>query len=174
MKKPIHLYIFTGLSTIATLQRLFAAFFTDPSAAQVLAQQQAAAGVATEAELLAMYEQLFSFQVGIAQKIFNILLLVALATTVVFLFQKKNELASYTYIGYLFGTLALSTYNFVATKGLYAQFEDEMMRTILTGTATGTYIFAVVLFAIYFGLTVFFLLRKPKETPSVATNATDI
>ena len=36
------------------------------------------------------------------------------------------------------------------------------------------YIFQVVLFAIYFGITIFFHLRKPKEKPSTAVNSTDI
>lgn len=174
MKKPIHLYIFVVLSGIASVWRVIGAFSSSPNTAQQLAQQQAVAGVATEAELLAIYEPLLAFQTGIVQKIFGIVLLLLVVGAAVFLLQKKNELASYVYMGYLFGTLLMATYTFIVTRGLFSQFANETMRSIMTGTVLGSYILSVVLFAIYFGLTVFFLLRKPKETPNLTPNATDI
>ncbi|HFH9838151.1 TPA: MFS transporter [Streptococcus suis] len=175
MKRPIHLYIFVTLSTIATLiNRVWSAFFTNPAAAEVLAEQQSSLGVGTKEELLSLYKSLLEAQVGIFYKVFAILLLLALIVTIVFLFQKKNELASYVYIGYLFGTLIQAVYAYVTTKGLYAGIANETLRVTLEATALGTFIVGTIFFVIYFGLTVFFLLRKPKEVPSMVTNATDI
>lgn len=175
MKKPIYLYIFVALSTISTLfNRVWSTFFSDPSAAETLAEQQSSLGIAAKEELLSIYTPLFELQVGLFYKVFAILLLLALIATIIFLFQKKNELASYVYIGYLFGTLIQTVYTYVATKGIYAGVSNETFRVALEGSVLGAFILGAVLFAIYFGVTVFFLLRKPKETPSMAINATDI
>ncbi len=48
------------------------------------------------------------------------------------------------------------------------------MRQSVEAQAMMNYIIRVVLFAIYFGVTIFFHLRKPKEKPSTAINSTDI
>ncbi|HEL1584258.1 TPA: MFS transporter [Streptococcus suis] len=176
MKKPIHLYIFVTLSTLSTLvNRVWSAFFTDPNMmAETLADQQASMGVASKGELLSVYQTAFELQVGVFYKVFAVLLLLALVATIVLLFQKKNELASYVYIGYLFGTLIQTVVAYVTTRGIYAGFSNEALRTTYEATTLVSFIFGVVLFAIYFGLTAFFLFRKPKEAPSIAINTTDI
>ncbi|HFU4026051.1 TPA: MFS transporter [Streptococcus suis] len=176
MKKPIHLYIFVTLSTLSTLvNRVWSAFFTNPNTmAEALAEQQASLGVASKGELLSVYQAAFELQVGMFYKVFAVLLLLALVATIILLFQKKNEQAAYVYIGYLFGTLVQTVVAYVTTRGIYAGFSNETLRTTYEATTLVSFIFGVVLFSIYFGLTAFFLFRKPKETPSVATNATDI
>lgn len=176
MKKPIHLYIFITLSTLSTLaNRVWSAFFTDPNTmAEAMAEQQASLGVASKGELLSVYQAAFELQVGMFYKIFAVLLLLALVVTIVLLFQQKNEQASYVYIGYLFGTLVQSVVTYVTTRGIYAGFSNETLRTTYEATSLGVFILGVVLFVVYFGVTVLVLFLKQKETPSVATNATDI
>lgn len=168
MKKPIHLYIFVVLSAIASIWRVFKTFFASFNEAEV---RQIFEGMD---ELILVLEESYRFQVNLINKGFAIVLLALLITTIVFLFRKKNEHASYTYIAYLFGTLLFSTYSFIGAKGMARLYTDEFMRQGAEQTTLVFYIVNIVLFAIYFGVTIFFLLRKPKNNPSMEQTATDI
>ncbi|MGQ7462548.1 ABC transporter permease [Streptococcus suis] len=173
MKRPIHLYIFVVLSSIASILRLFSAFVSTFNEEQVRTVMQGAVGVDVE-EFILVSRETANLQTGIIQKIAALVLFGLLITVIVFLFMKKNELASYLYIGYLFSTLLLNTYNFLASKGIAQLYSDAGLRDVTAAGMLGAYILNIVLFAIYFGVTVFFHLRKPKEQPSTAINATDI
>lgn len=173
MKRPIHLYIFVILSSIASILRLFSAFVSTFNEEQLRTYTQGAVGVDVE-ELILVSRETANLQNSILQKIAALVLFVLLIAVIVFLFMKKNELASYLYIGYLFSTLLLNTYNYLAGKGIANLYSDAAWRDVAATGMLGTYIFKIVLFAIYFGVTVFFHLRKPKEQPSTAINSTDI
>ncbi|HEL9629243.1 TPA: MFS transporter [Streptococcus suis] len=173
MKRPIHLYIFVILSSIASILRLFSAFVSTFNEEQLRTYTQGAVGVDVE-ELILVLRETANLQNSILQKIAALVLFVLLIAVIVFLFMKKNELASYLYIGYLFSTLLLNTYNYLAGKGIANLYSDAAWRDVAATGMLGTYIFKIVLFAIYFGVTVFFHLRKPKEQPSTAINSTDI
>lgn len=172
MKRPIHLYIFAILSAISCLLKVFNVFFAkyNEEAMRQLLQQL---GTVDES-VLTFARESFQFQTGIVNKVFAVLLLLALSAVIALLFLKKNEQASYAYLGYLFGTLLFHTYTYMGTKGLAQLYSDSVMRQTVEAQAIVGYIIGIVLFAIYFGLTVFFHLRKPKEKPSVAATSTDI
>ncbi|HFI0423893.1 TPA: MFS transporter [Streptococcus suis] len=173
MKRPIHLYIFVILSSIASILRLFSAFVSTFNEEQLRSSMQGAVGIDVE-ELILVSRETANLQNGMLQKIVAVVLFGLLIAVIVFLFMKKNELASYLYIGYLFSTLLLNTYNYLAGKGVAQLYSDAAFRDVTAAGMLGVYIFYIVLFAIYFGLTVFFHLRKPKEQPSTAINSTDI
>ncbi|HFI0342357.1 TPA: MFS transporter [Streptococcus suis] len=173
MKRPIHLYIFVILSSIAVILRLFSSFVSTFNEEQVRSAMQGAAGINVEEYILVLRETA-NLQTSMIQKIAAIVMFGLLIAVIVFLFMKKNELASYLYIGYLFSTLLLNTYNYLAGKGVAQLYSDAAFRDVTAAGMLGVYIFYIVLFAIYFGLTVFFHLRKPKEQPSTAINSTDI
>ncbi len=175
MKKPIHLYIFVVLSSINCLLRLFNTFFSryDEEAIRQL--------VNNFGNLEGIDESMFSymraaaeFQTNVVNKAFAVLLFAVLLAVIVLLFRKKNEQASYAYLGYLFGTLLLSTYIFIGGRGLAQVYTDPIMRQAVEAQTLLSYGIAIALFAVYFGVTIFFHLRKPKDKPSTATNATDI
>lgn len=175
MKKPIHLYILATLSGIASLLRIWGVFF---STFNEEAARASVAGVSSDdasvEQLVNVMRTAAEFDTNGINKVLAIILLALLIVTIVFLFQKKNETASYSYIGYLFGTLVGSTYAYIGTKGIANLYTDELFRQATEATALVLYIFSIVLFAIFFGLTVFFLVRKPKEKPSMEQTATDI
>lgn len=175
MKKPIHLYILATLSGIASLLRIGRVFF---STFNEEAARASVAGVSSDdasvEQLVNVMRTAAEFDTNGINKVLGIILLALLIVTIVFLFQKKNETASYSYIGYLFGTLVGSTYAYIGTKGIANLYTDELFRQATEATALVLYIFSIVLFAIFFGLTVFFLVRKPKEKPSMEQTATDI
>ncbi|HFR3775479.1 TPA: MFS transporter [Streptococcus suis] len=173
MKRPIHLYIFVILSSIASILRLFSAFVSTFNEEQLRTAMQGAVGIDVE-ELILVSRETANLQNSILQKIAALVLFGLLIAVIVFLFMKKNELASYLYIGYLFSTLLLNTYNYLASKGIANLYSDAGVRDVTAAGMLGAYIINIVLFAIYFGVTVFFHLRKPKEKPSTAVNATDI
>ncbi|HFI0025170.1 TPA: MFS transporter [Streptococcus suis] len=173
MKRPIHLYIFVILSSIAVILRLFSSFVSTFNEEQVRSAMQGAAGINVE-ELILVSRETANLQTSMIQKIAAIVMFGLLIAVIVFLFMKKNELASYLYIGYLFSTLLLNTYNYLAGKGVAQLYSDAAFRDVTAAGMLGVYIFYIVLFAIYFGVTVFFHLRKPKEQPSTAINSTDI
>ncbi|HEP1794120.1 TPA: MFS transporter [Streptococcus suis] len=173
MKRPIHLYIFVILSSIACILRLFSAFVSTFNDEQLRTYTQGAVGVDVE-ELILVSRETANLQNSILQKIAALVLFVLLIAVIVFLFMKKNELASYLYIGYLFSTLLLNTYNYLAGKGIANLYSDAAWRDVAAAGMLGAYILNIVLFAIYFGVTIFFHLRKPKEQPSTAINSTDI
>ncbi|HFI0105771.1 TPA: MFS transporter [Streptococcus suis] len=173
MKRPIHLYIFVILSSIAVILRLFSSFVSTFNEEQVRSAMQGAAGINVEEYILVLRETA-NLQTSMIQKIAAIVMFGLLIAVIVFLFMKKNELASYLYIGYLFSTLLLNTYNYLAGKGVAQLYSDAAFRDVTAAGMLGVYIFYIVLFAIYFGVTVFFHLRKPKEQPSTAINSTDI
>lgn len=173
MKRPIHLYIFVILSSIACILRLFSAFVSTFNEEQLRTAMQGAVGINVE-ELILVSRETANLQTSMIQKIAAIAMFGLLIAVIVFLFMKKNELASYLYIGYLFSTLLLNTYNYLAGKGIANLYSDAAWRDVAATGMLGTYIFKIVLFAIYFGVTVFFHLRKPKEQPSTAINSTDI
>lgn len=173
MKRPIHLYIFVILSSIASILRLFSAFVSTFNEEQLRTYMQGAVGVDVE-ELILVSRETANLQNSILQKIAALVLFGLLIAVIVFLFMKKNELASYLYIGYLFSTLLLNTYNYLAGKGIANLYSDAAFRDGTAAGMLGAYILNIVLFAIYFGVTIFFHLRKPKEQPSTAINSTDI
>lgn len=173
MKRPIHLYIFVILSSIAVILRLFSAFVSTFNEEQVRTAMQGAVGIDVE-ELILVSRETANFQTGIIQKIAALVMFGLLIAVIVFLFMKKNELASYLYIGYLFSTLLLNTYNYLAGKGIANLYSDAGVRDVTAAGMLGAYIINIVLFAIYFGVTIFSHLRKPKEQPSTAINSTDI
>lgn len=173
MKRPIHLYIFVILSSIASILRLFSAFVSTFNEEQLRTAMQGAVGIDVE-ELILVSRETANLQNSILQKIAALVMFGLLIAVIVFLFMKKNELASYLYIGYLFSTLLLNTYNYLAGKGIANLYSDAAFRDGTAAGMLGAYILNVVLFAIYFGVTIFFHLRKPKEKPSTAVNATDI
>lgn len=173
MKRPIHLYIFVILSSIASILRLFSAFVSTFNEEQLRTYTQGAVGVDVE-ELILVSRETANLQNSILQKIAALVLFGLLIAVIVFLFMKKNELASYLYIGYLFSTLLLNTYNYLASKGIANLYSDAGLRDVTAAGMLGAYIINIVLFAIYFGVTIFFHLRKPKEQPSTAINSTDI
>lgn len=173
MKKPIHLYIFVVLSAIASLYRVYSSFFTyfdDATAKKALEGVQ----INGLDQLLALQKASVEISTNVVNKSLAVILLLLLIGVIVYLVKKDTEKASYVYIAYLFGTLISSTYAFITGKQLLAIITDETLRAATQSSTTGVYIFYVVLFAIYFGLTVFFLLRKPKTIPSTGQNATDI
>lgn len=170
MKKPIHLYIFLGLSTIASLSRIWTAFISKFNEAQY-AELPSMPGME---EVIAFDKAAAILRTGLASKIAAVLMLAVLIVTLVLLIKKRNEQASYSYIGYLFMTLLFSTYQFVSSKGLTQIYSNAEMRQVTEITLLTTYGFSVVLFLVYLGLTLFFLFRKPKEKPSMAQTSTDI
>lgn len=173
MKRPIHLYIFVILSSIASILRLFSAFVKTFNEEQLRTAMQGAVGIDVE-ELILVSRETANLQNSILQKIAALVLFGLLIAVIVFLFMKKNELASYLYIGYLFSTLLLNTYNYLASKGIANLYSDAGLRDVTAAGMLGAYVINIVLFAIYFGVTIFFHLRKPKEQPSTAINSTDI
>lgn len=173
MKRPIHLYIFVILSSIACILRLFSAFVSTFNEEQLRTAMQGAVGIDVE-ELILVSRETANLQTSMIQKIAAIAMFGLLIAVIVFLFKKKNELASYLYIGYLFSTLLLNTYNYLASKGIANLYSDAGVRDVTAAGMLGAYIINIVLFAIYFGVTIFFHLRKPKEQPSTAINSTDI
>ncbi|MCK4024786.1 MFS transporter [Streptococcus iners] len=173
MKRPIHLYIFVILSSIASILRLFSAFVKTFNEEQLRTAMQGAVGIDVE-ELILVSRETANLQNSILQKIAALVLFGLLIAVIVFLFMKKNELASYLYIGYLFSTLLLNTYNYLASKGIANLYSDAGLRDVTAAGMLWAYILNIVLFAIYFGVTIFFHLRKPKEKPSTAINSTDI
>ena len=169
MKRPIHLYIFVILSSIASILRLFSAFVKTFNEEQLRTAMQGAVGIDVE-ELILVSRETANLQNSILQKIAALVLFGLLIAVIVFLFMKKNELASYLYIGYLFSTLLLNTYNYLASKGIANLYSDAGLRDVTAAGMLWAYILNIVLFAIYFGVTIFFHLRKPKEKPSTAIN----
>ncbi|HFR3962930.1 TPA: MFS transporter [Streptococcus suis] len=172
MKRPIHLYIFVILSSIASILRLFSAFVSTFNEERLRTSVQGVVGIDVE-ELILVSRETANLQTGIIQKTAALVMFGLLIAVIVFLFMKKNELASYLYIGYLFSTLLL-TYSYLAGKGIANLYSDAALRDVTAAGMLGAYILNIVLFAIYFGVTVFFHLRKPKEKPSTAINSTDI
>lgn len=173
MKRPIHLYIFVILSSIASILRLFSAFVSTFNEEQVRSAMQGAVGINVEEYILVLRETA-NLQTSMIQKIAAIVMFGLLIAVIVFLFMKKNELASYLYIGYLFSTLLLHTYNYLAGKGIAQLYSEKGLSDVTEAATLGVYALNIVLFAIYFGVTIFFHLRKPKEQPSTAINSTDI
>ena len=173
MKRPIHLYIFVALSTIATVLRINGAFLSHFDEAGYRALFE---GVQVEGldNLVAMAQASADFSSNLINKGLIILQLILLLVTIFFLFKKANERASYVYIAYLFGTLIYFTYAYIGSLQISKQYQTaDIYQATKSGALVG-YGMNIVLFAIYFGLTVFFLFKKPKETPSVSQTSTDI
>lgn len=173
MKRPIHLYIFVALSTIASILRIQGTFFTvfDEAKSREIFKRIEIEGVDN---LVAMAKDSASFTTNFINKGLVILLVILLAATIFFLFKKANERASYVYIAYLFGTLIYFTYAYIGSLQISKQYQTaDIYQATKSGALVG-YGMNIVLFAIYFGLTVFFLLKKPKDTPSVTQTSTDI
>lgn len=179
MKKPIHLYIFVVLSSIASALRIWTVFFSsfdEEKLRELLTPgfQTIEGGLAMMEETITISREQFLFQTDIVNKILVLLMVGLLIATIVFLFKKQHERASYIYIAYLFGTLFFQVYSFIGAKRISQLYTDEVFRQTTDTAVLGSFGMNVLLFVIYFGLTIFFLLRKPKETPSTAINATDI
>ena len=156
MKKSwTHLIVFAVLSGLSSLSRIWSVFFTSFDE-EKLRHSYEKAGIPNVDEVIA------------------VLLLLAMVAVVVYLVRKQGETASYIYIAYLFGTLILSTYSFVAGRAVIQTMTDETFRSVTNATILGGYIAKIALFALFFGLTVFFHIRKPKFLPDTAQNATDI
>lgn len=174
MKKPIHLYILATLAGISSLLRLWGAFFSKFDEEAMRASFASFQTNGFEDQIINVSRASIEFSTNGINKALAVILLALIIVTIVFLFQKKNETASYSYIGYLFGTLIASTYAYLGTKGVAGLYTEELLRKSTEEGALGMYVLSIVLFAIFFGLTVFFLVRKPKEKPSMAQTATDI
>lgn len=173
MKKPIHLYIFAILSTIASLIRVKGSFFTTFNEEEYRAIFQGFEMEGLE-DLVALSKATVEFSTNMLNKAMTVVLLLLIIAVIFFLFKKANEKASYTYIAYLFLTLIYSTYAFIGTNQISRIYETaEMHEFTKAGALTGFGI-NIALFVIYFGVTVFFLLKKPKETPNMGQTATDI
>lgn len=173
MKRPIHLYIFVALSTIATVLRIHGAFLSRFAEASYRALFD---GVQVEGldNLVAMAQASADFTSNLINKGLIILQLVLLFVTIFFLFKKANERASYAYIAYLFSTLVYFTYAYIGSLQISKQFQTtEIYEATKSGALMG-YGLNIALFIIYFGVTAFFLFKKPKETPSVSQTSTDI
>lgn len=173
MKRPIHLYIFVALSTIATVLRIHGAFLSRFDEASYRALFD---GVQVEGldNLVAMAQASADFTSNLINKGLIILQLVLLFVTIFFLFKKANERASYAYIAYLFSTLVYFTYAYIGSLQISKQFQTtEIYEATKSGALMG-YGLNIALFIIYFGVTAFFLFKKPKETPSVSQTSTDI
>lgn len=171
MKRPIHLYIFVVLSGIASILRIFSAFINHFDE-EAFRQLMTSSGTVVDGveELITFSREAALFQGNGINKALVVVTVGLLVATIVFLFKKNNQQASYLYIAYLFGVLIFNTYAYIGTRGITAAtFGEEV-----ANASIGGYLVNVAIFAIYFGVTVFFLLRKPKETPSVETNSTDI
>ena len=173
MKRPIHLYIFVALSTIATVLRIHGAFLSRFDEASYRALFD---GVQVEGldNLVAIAQASADFTSNLINKGLIILQLVLLFVTIFFLFKKANERASYAYIAYLFSTLVYFTYAYIGSLQISKQFQTtEIYEATKSGALMG-YGLNIALFVIYFGVTAFFLFKKPKETPSVSQTSTDI
>ena len=173
MKRPIHLYIFVALSTIATVLRIHGAFLSRFDEASYRALFD---GVQVEGldNLVAIAQASADFTSNLINKGLIILQLVLLFVTIFFLFKKANERASYAYIAYLFSTLVYFTYAYIGSLQISKQFQTTDIYEATKSGALMGYGLNIVLFVIYFGVTAFFLFRKPKETPSVSQTSTDI
>lgn len=173
MKRPIHLYIFAVLSSIAIVLRINTAFLSTFDEASYRALFD---GVQIDGldNLVAMAQASADFTSNSINKGLVILQLVLLLVTIFFLFKKANEQASYTYIAYLFSTLIYFTYSYIGSLQITKQFQTtEIYEATKSGALMG-YGLNIALFVIYFGVTAFFLFKKPKETPSVSQTSTDI
>ncbi|MCP1639493.1 ABC transporter permease [Streptococcus gallinaceus] len=174
MKKSwTHLIVFAVLSGLSSLSRIWSVFFTSFDE-EKLRHSYEKAGIPNVDEVISTTRASVELQSNMVMKIFAVLLLLAMVAVVVYLVRKQGETASYIYIGYLFGTLILSTYSFVAGRAVIQTMTDETFRSVTNATILGGYIAKIALFALFFGLTVFFHLRKPKVLPDTAQNATDI
>ena len=173
MKRPIHLYIFAVLSTIATVLRINGAFLSHFDEAGYRALFE---GVQVEGldNLVAMAQASADFSSNLINKGLIILQLVLLLVTIFFLFKKANERASYAYIAYLFSTLVYFTYSYIGSLQISKQFQTTDIYEATKSGALMGYGLNIVLFVIYFGVTAFFLFRKPKDTPSEVQTSTDI
>ena len=173
MKRPIHLYIFVALSTIATVLRIHGAFLSRFDEASYRALFD---GVQVEGldNLVAIAQASADFTSNLINKGLVILLVILLAATIFFLFKKANERASYAYIAYLFGTLIYFTYAYIGSLQISKQYQTTDIYEATKSGALINYGFNIALFVIYFGVTAFFLFKKPKETPSVSQTSTDI
>ena len=173
MKRPIHLYIFVALSTIATVLRIHGAFLSRFDEASYRALFD---GVQVEGldNLVAIAQASADFTSNLINKGLIILQLVLLFVTIFFLFKKANERASYAYIAYLFSTLVYFTYAYIGSLQISKQFQFTEIYEATKSGALINYGFNIALFVIYFGVTAFFLFKKPKETPSVSQTSTDI
>ncbi|WP_155963177.1 ABC transporter permease [Streptococcus ruminantium] len=172
MKKTVHLYIFVILSSIASLLRIFNVFFSKYDETVMRQLFQNLEGI-DEAMFTFMRESI-SFQTNLINRAFAVVLLLTLVAVVVLLFLGKNKQASCTYLGYLIGTLLLHTYSFVGSKGLTQIYTDLTTRQIVEIQTLAFYVVNIVLFLIYFGVTIFFHLRKPKQELSETNHSTDI
>ncbi|WP_449451739.1 hypothetical protein [Streptococcus suis] len=94
MERPIHLYIFVVLSSIASVLRGFNIFFAkyDEAVVRQLLQNFNVEGI-DEAYFTYMRESI-NFQTNLVNKAFAVVLLLAVIATIVLLFLKKNEQAS--------------------------------------------------------------------------------
>ncbi|MGT2912033.1 ABC transporter permease [Streptococcus cameli] len=175
MKRPIHLYIFMVLSTIATLFRVPTAFLATFDEDKLRKTWKGIEGMEDQLEeLITISRATNAFNTNLLNKVLVIVMVVLLIGTLVFLIKKQNEAASYTYIGYLFATLISATYVYMNTGNISRLYQDVEMQQATQAAALGVYGINIALFVVYFGLTVFFLLRKPKDKPSLAQTATDI
>lgn len=98
MKKPIHLYILATLSGLASLMGIWGAFFGkfDEEAIRASYASFQAKGVDVD-QLVNAAKASVEFSTNGINKTLIIIQLVLIIATIVFLFQKKNETASYTY-----------------------------------------------------------------------------
>lgn len=161
-KQPVYLYILGALSLIATLSKLPNLFATQPPEVPY----EATGDAQTDAIFKASQEFVkgsFTIQTNWISKFLVLVMLALLITVAVFLFKKQYDTAGWIYVGYLGTTLLYTTYIFLSSRHLLDLYTDETVRSVTSATLLGTFGFQVLTFLIYLGITLFNLLRKPKE-----------
>lgn len=167
MKKWTHLVVFAVLSGIAMLWRLWGVFSNGQLDKDVALKVAKGQGIPSQEEYVGFLEGQLQLQSNTVNKVFAILLLLVFLAFLVFLIQKKYELASFAYIGYLFGTLIQRVYDFVVLKGISGGVQSPELRQLMDGTVLMIFVSGLFIFLIFFGLATFFHLRKPKTSELV-------
>ncbi len=173
MKKPIYLYILTALSVISSVSRIWSSFMTKFDEASIRSTYESV-GLSTTDGSIEYQEAIVNFVTNIPNKTLAILLVALLVAVIVFLIKKNTQVAAFTYIAYLFGTLIEATYSYVGTNSYVSLYKDSMLQSTIASTNLWSYVISIILFLVYLGLTLFFTFRKPKEKPSLDQNSTDI
>ncbi len=161
-KQPIYLYILGGLSVISMLSRLRTVFAT-PHIETTFQPSGDAKIDALAKSSLQFAEQTLSLNTDLVNKGLTIVMLILLIVVAVFLFKKWYEKAGWTYVGYLVVTLVSGLYNFLASRTILNGFGEESSRQVLGAGMTIGLGIQFLTFAIFLGITLFNLLRKPKE-----------
>ncbi|MDQ0222578.1 ABC transporter permease [Streptococcus moroccensis] len=170
-KQPIYLYVLGALSLISTLLKLpnvFATQFPEiPYESTGDAQADAAIKASQE-----FVKGSFTIQTNMISKFLVLVMLALLIAVAVFLFKKQYETAGWIYVGYLGTTLLYQLYTFLASRHLLDLYTDETMRSVASTSLLVGFGIQLLIFAVYLGITLFNLLRKPKVSRVDSTAGT--